>query len=303
MRTRISSFSGGGWYETGRFLIPMRSFHFSIQWSRWKSVIGNVRDPGRKEKNVRDASRWSGLFVIRCEKPMLRVGNSISSIQCHAAFWKKTGDVHVKISLFGLVFQEVADMKLVASSSQCVRFTLKTMVEMKVGDRECSWSGSKGKECSRCKSVIGTVRDPVRKANASRWEFHFKHSMPCCVLKKNRRCARKDQSLWFSFSGGGWYETGRFLIPMRSFHFSRQWSRWKSVIGNVRDPGRNEKNVRDASRWSGLFVIRCEKPMLRVGNFISSIQCHAAFWKKTGDVHIKIKGVSMKVLKIPLSSR
>jgi len=102
MRTRISSFSGGGWYETGRFLIPMRSFHFSIQWSRWKSVIGNVRDPGRKEKNVRDASRWSGLFVIRFEKPMLRVGN-------------------------------------------------------------------------------------------------FKHSMPCCILKKNRRCAHKDQSFGFTW--------------------------------------------------------------------------------------------------------
>ena len=45
------------------------------------------------------------------------------------------------------------------------------MVQMTVGDRECSWSGSKGQEFSRCKSVIGTVRDPVRKANASRYEM------------------------------------------------------------------------------------------------------------------------------------
>ena len=77
-------------------------------------------------------------------------------------------------------------MKLVASSSECDSL-FNTMVEMKVGDRECSCSGSKGKEFSRCKSVIGTVRDPVWKANATRWE---KHSMPCCILRKKLKMCK-----------------------------------------------------------------------------------------------------------------
>ena len=72
-------------------------------------------------------------------------------------------------------------MKLVVSSSQCVRFTFQ------YNGRD-ERSGSKGKECSRCKSVIGTVRDPVRKANASRWEFqafnamlHFEKKQEMCT--------------------------------------------------------------------------------------------------------------------------
>ena len=28
---------------------------------------------------------------------------------------------------------------------------------------------------------------------------YFKHSMPCCILKKNRRCAHKDQSFGFTW--------------------------------------------------------------------------------------------------------
>ena len=80
-------------------------------------------------------------------------------------------------------------MRLIASSSQCVRFTFpyngpddsrwsgmfvirvkRTRIfEMQVGDRDCSWSGSKG-QCF----ALGS----------------FTHSMPCCILKKNRTCAQ-----------------------------------------------------------------------------------------------------------------
>ena len=76
-------------------------------------------------------------------------------------------------------------MKLVASSSQCVCFTFqyndrdesrwsgmfvirverKRMLEMQVGDRDCSWSGSKS---------------PCFELGVS------KHWMPCCILKKKQ---------------------------------------------------------------------------------------------------------------------
>ena len=142
--------------------------------------------------NGRDESRWSGMFVIRVERKRMfemQVGDrdcswsgsksqcfalGISSIQCHAAFWKKTGDVWL-----------IWNWSLPHPNAFVSLFN--TMVEMKVGDRECSWSGSKGKECSRCKSVIGTVRDPVRKANASRWEFQTFNAM-LHFEKKQERC-------------------------------------------------------------------------------------------------------------------
>ena len=233
----------------------MRSFHLSVQWSRWQSEIGNVRDPGQKDKNFRDASRWSGLFVIRFERPMLRVlrwvrgevqvnqfdilyinrehalpeqfplqvkfladasknvaakcekklaicsniqtpdarfENFVAEVEskgfrsgsrlkrCKIVLWTIPALRQFKIRMGGKrqfrkqmrtrirsLFTSwlIWDWSLPHPNAFVSPF--RTMVQMTVGDRECSWSGSKGQEFSRCKSVIGTVRDPVRKANAS----------------------------------------------------------------------------------------------------------------------------------------
>ena len=91
---------------------------------------------------------------------------------------------------------------------------------------------------------------------------YFKHSMPCCILKKNRRCAHKDQSFGFTWS-----------IPVVwsspcSCHSGRVL-----IVASLRPAVRTKKRLQNkqSSKFRGTWNLEqrcfCRRKNIRVDNF------------------------------------